>query len=131
MFTASELVTMRSASEASMPDRFRVHVPGAVVDDGEGGRYETGGADAEYPCRKAPVGQGPAARLLADQIQAVGLEVIVLPWDAEVSVGMVGLYTAGETGAAASYKIEGIPEPTYRMERRVLASPLLPPVAGA
>lgn len=130
MFTASELETMRAASEASMPDRFLVHAPGAVVDDGEGGRYRAAGTDVGYPCRKAPVGQGPEMRLLADQIQAVGLEVIVLPWDADVSIGMVGLYTAIETGRSASYKVEAVPEPTYRMERRLLVSPV-PLVAGA
>lgn len=123
MFTASELSTMRHAARAAMPDTFRVDVPGAKVEDGAGGVYYGSPTPRDIPCRKAPIGNSPQERLLAEQIQEVGLEVIVLPWDAEVSLSAEGTWIHGESGRTKRYQVKAIPERTYQVERRVLVTP--------
>lgn len=123
MFTDSELSANRRASEAAMPDTFRVQVPGAWVDDGSGGGYRGPPTDVDFPCRKAPLGNGPQEQLLAQQIQAVGLEVICVAWDAEIGTDAAGTYIRAETGATQSYTVRGIPESTYSIHKRLLVAP--------
>lgn len=123
MFTASELAANRAQSEAAMPDTFRVEVPGAWVDDGSGGGYFGTPTTVDFPCRKSPIGNGPQEQLLAQQIQAIGLEVICVAWDAEIGTDAVGTYIKAETGATQRYTVRGIPESTYSIHKRLLVAP--------
>lgn len=125
MFSAGELATMRAASTAAMPDTFRVEVPGEEVETASGGVYNEDGTTVDIPCRKAPVGNGPQERFLAERIALVGLEVIVFPWDADVSVDTVGTWIHGESGRSQTFEVKALPEPTYLIERRALVAPVL------
>lgn len=123
MFSAGELGEMRAASEGAMPDTFRVSVPGVETETGSGGFYNAAPTEVDYSCRKAPVGNGPQERLLAQQIQEVGLEVIVLPWSVDLAVGTVGTWIGGETGESRAYRVIAAPLATFSMDRRYLVVP--------
>lgn len=121
-FTPAELAVARAESAAAMPDTFRVVTSGTVVTTDSGGEYTTGPGTEDFPCRKSPLGKGPQERLLAAQLQAVGVEVIVVPWTVDLDAGMLGTWIP-LTGASVAYRIEAAPRGSFDIERRYLVVP--------
>ena len=125
MFSDAELRTAREEQRRAMADVCQAETPPERIPDGSGGNYlGEPGLGEPMPCRKGTLGDSPLERRLAEQDRPAGLELLVLAWDAPVSLSSVLRYTHKETGQVQRFKVVGIPQATVRIVTRCIVEAL-------
>ena len=118
---ASALDTARSLSEAHMPDTCTRTIPGAWVDDGEGGGVYGEPTTESFPCRTARPGSDPDERLVAEQMTDPAVEVMRFPLSAALSADETVTITRARDGSAQAYDVVNVlPLTTYDADRKAV-----------
>lgn len=126
LFPAGTLALQREINEGNLPEIATVMRPGPPVDDGEGGSTPGEPTMVTLACRRSRVPASGPERIVADQLQEEGLELLLF------AVGGDVRSSDTVTVSGVLYDVRArIPDSTYATRSTALIRPLSPPVAVA
>lgn len=121
LFPAGSLATLRTTSEANMPDTCRRTIPGGWVDDGEGGGHYGEPTYETFHCRTARPTTDEVERLVAEQMMDPQTLVLRFPVDRALHADETVEITRGADGATATYDVRSVlPLGSYDTERKAV-----------